>query len=104
MIIWTSITKSLLPSRYTKVTPNYPSLAIFSLPHRQARGATCLREVPPFGTKAGGRFSEQYVFSINLKIAPLSLSPLAGEGGGEGGGQCKGEENCWLFSWFEGAL
>jgi len=25
------------------------------------RGATCLREAPPCGTKAGGRFSENYV-------------------------------------------
>ena len=43
----------------------------------------------------------------------FSPSPLAGEGGGEGGYTSapppqsfpvKGEEDCWLFSWFEGAL
>ena len=37
-------------------------MAIFFLPHRQARGVTCLREAA--SAKAGGRFSEQYVYSI----------------------------------------
>jgi hypothetical protein len=45
---------------------NFPSLAIFFLPYRQARGVTCLREAA--SAKAGGRFSQQYVLSILVNM------------------------------------
>jgi hypothetical protein len=71
MMIWIPKTKSLLPSLFKR--EELPSLAIFSLPHRQARGATCLREAPPCGAKAGGRFSNAYVDSI---LRPLITAIL----------------------------
>ena len=48
-------------SGYPSSSRIFPSLAIFFLPHRQARGVTCLREAA--SAKAGGRFSVD-VFSI----------------------------------------
>jgi hypothetical protein len=71
MIIWTLKTKSLLPSPayrragFTKGR-NYPSLAIFFLPHRQARGAVRRR--------SRGRFPEAYVFFIMDSLVSSSLS------------------------------
>ena len=52
---------------------NYPSLAIFFLPHRQARGATCLREAA--SAKAGGRFSDDYVNPILRPLITLQPMP-----------------------------
>jgi len=67
------LTKSLLPSLCKG--RNYPSLAIFSLPDRQARGATCLREAA--SAKAGGRFSEQFVFQFGAALTLFYCLTLA---------------------------
>jgi len=58
IIVWTSETKSLLPSL---CPPGQRPLWV----------GDKREELPLFGKEGEGRFSEEYVFSISLKIAPL---------------------------------
>jgi len=53
------IDNQIPPFRFIKegITPLWPPAQEGLWPGGQ-RGVTCLREVPPRGTKAGGRFSE----------------------------------------------
>jgi len=48
---------------------------MFSLPDRQARGAICLREAA--SAKAGGRFSEQFVFQLGAALTLFYCLTLA---------------------------
>src|SRR3972149_1675310 len=74
IMISTLKTKSLLPSPayrqagFTKGSPAFGGI--------WQRGATCLREAPPCGAKAGGRFPEAYVFFIMDSLVSSSRSYL----------------------------